>query len=97
MPKKINTSEIRRCARALDRCANEVQTKMISALRNIDGQAQQAVEGEVQTALESRIESLQFDSRRSRNHLSAIAESLYRYANLLDEADKAAAQMINNR
>ena len=97
MAANINTAEIRRSARALQACARRAKSDLLSSVRKTLDNVDQAVEGEAAAALTDRLESITGDIRRSYQHLSAAAESMFKYADKLDEIDAATKNMINSK
>lgn len=93
---KINTYEIRKSAASLQRCADKVQSVLLSRAKNASGQAQEASESEAEAAIQERLTGIQSDMNKAYRHLSDTAASMYRYADLLDEADRAAQGAVSN-
>ncbi|MBR6186070.1 MAG: hypothetical protein IKQ41_07370 [Clostridia bacterium] len=92
---KINTHEIRKSAASLQRCANKVQSVLLSQVKNASSKAEDASQSEAEAAIQERLTGIRTDLDKAYRHLSTTAAHMYRYADLLDEADRAAQAAVN--
>ncbi len=97
MAANINTEEIRKSARALEKCAAKAEGRLLAALKKASGSVDDALEGEAGNALRERLEGITGDARRSQSHLAQAAASMFRYADHLDAIDAKTSEMIKSR
>lgn len=93
---KINTYEIRQSAAALKKCADKVQSVLLSQVKKASDKAEEASESETEIAIQERLTGIEKDLAKAFRHLNSTANSMYRYAALLDEADRAAQAAVHN-
>ena len=97
MGKTYDTAEIRRYARKLEYTADQVRGTLMAKVQTASSEADKASSSEAEKAIQARLTTVRQDMKRSYNHLMKTAQSMYQYANKLDEADRAAQSLIKSK
>jgi WXG100 family type VII secretion target len=86
-----DTAEIRREARKILRCKNQVSDSAEPKLRSMRGEISDSFRGEAANALNDRLNDIDADVQAICGGLDALYRALLRYADALDEADRRLA------
>ena len=86
-----DTGEIRRAARQIRNCADQLEDSAEPKLRRIQSELPESFEGKAADALEERISDISADVKAIGKSLNSLYKALSRYADALDEADRRMA------